>query len=46
VLHINVKFHIIWEILDEGEIKLKKIHMKESPTDMLTKVVSGVKFEH
>jgi len=44
--HINVRFHFIREILDEGDIKLQKIHMKENPADMLTKVVSGVKFAH
>jgi len=42
--HINVRFHFVWEILDEGDIELQKIHMKENPADMLTKVISGVKF--
>ena len=44
--HINVKFHFILEILDEGDIELKKIHMKENLADMLIKVVPGVKFAH
>jgi len=44
--HINVRFHFIWKILDEGDIELQKIHTKENPVDMLTKVVSGVKFTH
>ena len=44
--HINVRFHFVWEILDEGDIELQKIHTKENPADMLTKVVSGVKFAH
>ena len=35
-----------WEILDKGDIELKKIHMKENPVDMLTKIVPGVKFEY
>ena len=34
------------EILDEGDIELLKIHIKENPADMLTKVVLGVKFTH
>ena len=44
--HIDVRFHFAWEIFDEGDIELLKIHTKENPADMLTKVVSGVKFTH
>ena len=44
--HIDVRFYFVWEPLDEGDIKLKKIHTKENPADMLTKVVPGVKFAH
>ena len=44
--HINVRFHFIWEILDEGDIELKKIHTKGNPADILIKVVLRVKFEH
>jgi len=44
--YIDVKFHFVQKILDEGDIELKKIHLKENPTNMLTKVVPGVKFEH
>ena len=44
--HIDVRLYFIWEILDEGDIELVKIHTSENPTDMLTKVVSGVKFVH
>jgi len=44
--HTDVRFHFVWEILDEGDIELLKIHTKENPADMLTKVVSGVKFTH
>ena len=44
--HIDIIFHFVREILDEGDIELKKIHKKENPTDMLTKIVPGVKFEH
>jgi len=44
--HIDVRFHIVREILDEGDIVLQKVHIKENPADMLTNVVSGVKFTH
>ena len=42
--HIDVRFHFVREILNEGDIKLQKIHMKENPDDMLTKIVQRVKF--
>ena len=44
--HIDVRFHFIWEILNDGDIELLKIHTKENPTNILTKVVSGMKFTH
>jgi len=44
--HIDVRFHFVREILDEGDIGLLKVHTKETPDDILTKVVSGVKFTH
>ena len=44
--NIDVRFHFTREILDEGDIELLKIHIKENPIDMLIKVVSGVKFTH
>jgi len=44
--HIDVKFHFVREILDEGDIKLQKIHTKENPADMLIKVLLGVKFTY
>jgi len=44
--HINVIFHFVWEILDEGDIELQKINTKENPADMLIKIVPRVKFAH
>ena len=44
--HINVRFHFIREILEEGDIESLKVHTKENPADMLIKVVSEVKFTH
>jgi len=43
--YIDIRFHFIWEILDEN-IELKKIHTGENLADILTKIVPGVKFEH
>ena len=44
--HIDVRFHFAREILDDGDIKILKIHTMENLADMLTKVVSGVKCTH
>jgi len=44
--YIDVRFLFIREILDEGNIELLKVHMEENPADMLTKVVSIVKFTY
>jgi len=44
--HIDVRFYFVRKILDEGDIELQKIHMKENPADMLTKIALGVKFAH
>jgi len=42
--YIDVRFHFVWEILEEGDIELQKIHTKENPADILIKIVKGVKF--
>jgi len=44
--HIDVRYHFVWDILEDDNIELKKIHTKNNTTDMLTKVVPGVKFNH
>ena len=44
--HIDVRFHFIREIIDEGNILLQKIRTADNPADMLTKVVTGIKFQH
>ncbi|XP_058202223.1 secreted RxLR effector protein 161-like [Rhododendron vialii] len=44
--HIDVRFHFVREILEEGDILLEKIATADNPADMLTKVVTGIKFNH
>ena len=44
--HIDVRFHFVREIMDEGDILLQKIGTADNPADMLTKCVSGIKFQH
>ena len=34
------------DVLEDGDNELKKIHTKNNPADMLTKVVLRVKFNH
>jgi len=43
---LTSKFHFVQNILDEGDIELNKIHTKDNPVDMLTKVIPKVKFAH
>ena len=44
--HIDVHYHFVREIVDKGNILLLKIETADNPTDMLTKVVTGIKFQH
>ncbi|KAH9790140.1 Integrase catalytic domain-containing protein [Citrus sinensis] len=44
--HIDVRFHFVREIVDEGKILIQKIKTVDNPADMLTKVVTTIKFEH
>ena len=44
--YIDVRFHFIREIIDEGDIILEKICITRNSVDMMTKVVIRVKFQH
>ncbi|KAM1399624.1 hypothetical protein ACFX2F_027020 [Malus domestica] len=44
--HIDVRFHFVREIIDDGDILLQKIETADNPADMLTKPVSLHKFKH
>ena len=44
--HIDAMFHFVLEILDVSDIELKKINTEDNPADMLTKVVTRIKFDH
>ena len=41
--HIQLKYHFIRSVLEDGELKLEKIHSSQNPADMLTKVVTREK---
>ena len=44
--YIDVRYHFVRDVLDDGDIMLVKIHTNDNPANMLTKVVTGVKFKH
>ena len=44
--HIDVRYHFIREILEEGGVIIQKIRTTENPADMTTKVVTTVKFQY
>ena len=44
--HIDVKYHFVRDVLENGDIEVQKIHTKDNPAYMLTKVASEVKFNH
>ena len=44
--HIDVRYHFVRDVIEEGSISLMKVHTNENPSDMLTKVVSGNNFQH
>ena len=41
--HIQLQYHFIWSVLEDGQLKLDKIHTDDNPADMLTKVVTREK---
>ena len=41
--HIQLQYHFIRSVLEDGRLKLEKIHTNENPVDMLTKVVTREK---
>ena len=44
--HIDVRYHFVWEIIEEGGVLVQKIKTDDNPADMLTKVVTSIKFNH
>ena len=38
--HIQLRYHFIRELINDGDLSLLKILGSENPTDMLTKVVT------
>jgi hypothetical protein len=41
--HIQLRYHFIRSVLEDGHLKLEKIHTSQNPANMLTKGVSREK---
>ena len=41
--YIQLRYHMIRYVLEDGNLKLEKIHTSQNPTDMLTKGVTREK---
>lgn len=44
--HIDVRYHFVKDIIDDEIVFLWKINTKDNLVDMLTKVVTSIKFKH
>ena len=44
--HIDVRYYFVQEIIEEGGVLVQKIKTDDNPADMLTKVVTTIKFNH
>ncbi len=43
--HINVRYHFIRGVIDEGDVNVYKISIHDNPPDMMTTLVHVTKFE-
>ena len=43
--HIDIKLHLIRNVISKGVISMVKVHTDNNPADMLTKVVPIAKFK-
>ena len=44
--HIDVRYHFVREIIEECGVLIQKIKTNDNPADMLTKVMTTIKFNH
>ena len=44
--HIDVRYYFVWKIIEEGGVLVQKIKTDDNLADMLTKVVTTIKFNH
>lgn len=46
IKRIDVKYHYMREVIENNVVLLKMIDTRDNPSDMLTKVISGIKFQY
>ena len=44
--HIDVKYHFIWDVLEDKHMELVKVHTDDNPADLLTKGLASKRFAH
>ena len=44
--HINIRYHYIHEVVDKGFVKIYFVDGDKNPTDLFTKNLGRLKFEH
>ena len=42
--HIDVQYHFVREVVEDGSVDFQKVHTKENPADALTKLVNTDKY--
>jgi len=45
IKHINIKYHFMRNVIEDGKLKVCKISTHDNPADMMTKTVPVAKFE-
>lgn len=43
--HLNVRLHLIRDVIDSGVVQVKKINTKDNPANMMTKALFGSSFQ-
>ena len=44
--HIAMKYHFIWDVLEDKLMELVKVHTDDNPADLLTKGLASERFAH
>ena len=44
--HIDIRYHFIWECIEDGSVNLKLIRTNDMATDILTKALVVTKHKH
>ena len=44
--NIDIRYHLIWDMVQKGSVKLKYVPREEQVANVLTKPLARVKFEY